>query len=90
MLYFTIVVLIVILIMYCFLLQLLQKSQLATRMATNLMGQMELYENGECEEYFLANKITEEHQNKAMLLTFISSETYGLLQNLLSPAKPVE
>ena len=77
-----------------------QTSQLATRMATNLMGQMEPYEldRGEVwatyierlEQFFVANKITEGQRKKAVLLTVIGLKAYGLLRNLLSPAKPAE
>jgi len=69
-------------------------------MATNLMGQMEPYEldRGEewttyierLEQFFVANKIIEGQQKRAVLLTVIGSEAYGLLWNLLSPAKPAE
>ena len=64
------------------------------------MGQMEPYKIGGCkewatyierlEQYFVANKITEGQRKKAVLLTVIESKAYGLLRNLLSPAKPVE
>ena len=69
-------------------------------MATNLMGQMEPYEldRGEewttyierLEQFFVANKITEAKQKVAVLLTVIGSKSYGLLRNLVSPAKPAE
>ena len=64
------------------------------------MGQMEPYDIGGCEEwatyierleqYFVANKVTEGQRKKAVLLTVIGSKAYGLLRNLLSPAKQVE
>ena len=38
----------------------------------------------------MANKITEGQRKKAVLLTVIGSKAYGLLRNLLSPAKPAE
>ena len=75
-----------------------QTLQLATRMATNPMGQMEPYEldRGEewatyierLEQFVVVNKITEGQRKKAVLLTVIGSKAYGLLRNLLSPAKP--
>ena len=64
------------------------------------MGQMEPYEVGgpeewatyieRLEQFFVANKVTEGRQKKAVLLTVIGSKAYGLLRNLLSPAKPIE
>ena len=78
-LYLSVVVFVILLIVYCRLLRQLQTSQLATRMATNLMGQMEPYEVGgpeewatyieRLEQFFVANKVTEGRQKKAVLLT---------------------
>lgn len=40
--------------------------------------------------FFEANKITEEDRQKAILLSSVSSQTYSLMRNLVSPAKPGE
>lgn len=41
-------------------------------------------------QYFLANDIADETKKRAILLTVIGPNTYGLLRNLLSPVKPTE
>ena len=50
-LYLSVVVFIILSIVHCRPLRLLQTSQLATRMETNLMGQMEPYKVGGPEEW---------------------------------------
>ncbi|KAG7520092.1 hypothetical protein JOB18_022969 [Solea senegalensis] len=40
------------------------------------------------QHFFLAYKLTDAGQQKAILLSSVGSQTYGLMRNLVSPAKP--
>ena len=40
------------------------------------------------QQYFVANGISNEEKKRAILLTVVGSTTYGLLSNLVAPAKP--
>ena len=40
------------------------------------------------DQYFDANSITTAEKKRAVFLTVVGKETYGLLSNLLAPAKP--
>ncbi len=42
------------------------------------------------EHFFTANDITEEDKKKSILLSVVGAQTYSLMRNLLSPAKPGE
>lgn len=42
------------------------------------------------EQYFAANDIHSDARKRAVFLTVIGGKAYGLLQNLLSPTKPVD
>lgn len=55
-------------------------------MAANTVGQMEPYKPY-IERLVIANKITEAQQKVAVQLTVIGPKDYGLLCNLLAPAK---
>ena len=41
-----------------------------------------------CNIFFDANKIEEPERKRAILLSSVGSQTYSLIRNLLSPAKP--
>lgn len=40
------------------------------------------------QHFFVAKKIADVGQQKAILLSAVGSQTYGLMRNLVSPAKP--
>ena len=42
------------------------------------------------EQYFLANEITDEKNQRAILLSVCGSKTYGLLRDILQPKKPAD
>ena len=42
------------------------------------------------EQFFVANRITNDAKKVAVLLTVIGGKAYALLQNLVAPAKPAE
>ena len=44
--------------------------------------------NERVEQYFVANKIDDAAQKRAIFITIIGDETYSLLRSLLAPAKP--
>ena len=43
---------------------------------------------GVLQHFFDANKIEEPERKRAILLSSVGSQTYSLIRNLLSPAKP--
>ena len=42
------------------------------------------------ENYFSANDITTEGKKRAIFLTYVGAETYGLIRNLCTPEKPTD
>ena len=68
-------------------------------MATQLFGRLDSFDGGkddwplykeQLEQYFVANKVADDDRKRAILLSACGSNTYEVIRNLVTLAKPAD